>query len=281
MARAAAATLSALVVTAGVLGALAGPPQCMDPAPRTRYLLYTVNGGEGFNLARDVFVRVSALWRHLAATRPHERWVVVLPPFTNPHWRDGQDKAWGDFFDVEALGAETAVIELEDFLLRHAIAGADGRWRRRTSVLDAAVPSGDSSIGALESLVDHVLHLQFWMPPDGAWEPRVAPTDCDFGTYPGGKFWQDPVTGEWHGRMFGLGDRITARRLTCYDAFGDATVLADTLVALEGDVILVARFERLLHVDFGSAAYWSTRRSMIFAEVRSRRCVQAFGRICR
>jgi len=53
-----------------------------------RYLLYTVNSGEGFNLARDVFLRVAALASSLQESRTHERWTVVLPPFNSPHVGD-------------------------------------------------------------------------------------------------------------------------------------------------------------------------------------------------
>jgi hypothetical protein len=47
---------------------------------RDRYLLYTVNPGEGFNLGRDVFLRVGALMDKLT-TESTDNWTLVLPPW--------------------------------------------------------------------------------------------------------------------------------------------------------------------------------------------------------
>ena len=43
---------------------------------RERYLLYTVNGSEGFNLARDVYIRVVALLDKLRAESA-DTWSLV------------------------------------------------------------------------------------------------------------------------------------------------------------------------------------------------------------
>ena len=43
---------------------------------RDRFLLYTVNPGEGFNLARDVFIRVVALVDKLKA-ESSDNWTLV------------------------------------------------------------------------------------------------------------------------------------------------------------------------------------------------------------
>ena len=59
-----------LLVLAGVLGV------CMA---RERYLLYSVNPGEGFNLGRDVFIRVAALMQKLN----QERSVAAWPPYAS------------------------------------------------------------------------------------------------------------------------------------------------------------------------------------------------------
>jgi peptide-O-fucosyltransferase len=47
---------------------------------RDRYLLYTVNPGEGFNLARDVYIRVASLMNKLNK-ESGDKWTLVLPPW--------------------------------------------------------------------------------------------------------------------------------------------------------------------------------------------------------
>ena len=46
---------------------------CTAPSTTERYLLYTVNPGEGFNLARDVFLRAAVL---VNALNKNESWTL-------------------------------------------------------------------------------------------------------------------------------------------------------------------------------------------------------------
>jgi len=81
-----------------------------EKRPR-RYLLYDTNPGEGFNLRRDVYMRVANLVNDL---RTHEKnkwdWVLVLPPWgrIGYHWRERDMEQsrikWSKFFDLEQLG---------------------------------------------------------------------------------------------------------------------------------------------------------------------------------
>eukprot|EP00042_Codosiga_hollandica_P044272 m.432646 g.432646 ORF g.432646 m.432646 type:complete len:133 (+) comp56752_c0_seq1:71-469(+) len=83
---------------------------------RDRYLLYTVNPGEGFNLGRDVYLRVGALMNKLT-TDTADHWTLVLPPWTNPHWREGdRDSNWSKFFDLSSLRKAVNCIELDDYI---------------------------------------------------------------------------------------------------------------------------------------------------------------------
>ncbi|KAK8760247.1 hypothetical protein V5799_028485 [Amblyomma americanum] len=90
-----------------------------------KYLLYDVNPGEGFNLRRDVYMRVARLVAALRMGPDHEDWVLVLPPW-GPlyHWRSKglgpQMKIkWKEFFDTNSLGGFVPVMEFEDF--HHAV----------------------------------------------------------------------------------------------------------------------------------------------------------------
>ncbi len=84
----------------------------------SRYLLWEVNPGEGFNLRRDVYLRMANLVEALNEDSP---WILVLPPW-GPlyHWANRQiDQSripWSLFFDVPSLRKYVPVIEFEDFL---------------------------------------------------------------------------------------------------------------------------------------------------------------------
>lgn len=47
--------------------------------------MYDVNPPEGFNLRRDVYVRVSAFVKNLMKQKNEYEWILVLPP-------------WGEYF---------------------------------------------------------------------------------------------------------------------------------------------------------------------------------------
>ncbi|XP_012508134.1 PREDICTED: GDP-fucose protein O-fucosyltransferase 2 [Propithecus coquereli] len=87
-------------------------------ASRRRYLLYDVNPPEGFNLRRDVYIRVASLLKTLLKT---EEWVLVLPPWGRLyHWQSPDIHQvripWSEFFDLPSLNKNIPVIEYEQFI---------------------------------------------------------------------------------------------------------------------------------------------------------------------
>ncbi|KAJ7427902.1 GDP-fucose protein O-fucosyltransferase 2 [Willisornis vidua] len=83
-----------------------------------RYLLYDVNPPEGFNLRRDVYIRIASLVKTLQKS---ENWVLVLPPWGRLyHWQSPDilqvRLPWSQFFDVPSLNRNIPVIEYEQFL---------------------------------------------------------------------------------------------------------------------------------------------------------------------
>lgn len=83
-----------------------------------RYLLYDVNPPEGFNLRRDVYIRVASLLKTLLKT---EEWVLVLPPWGRLyHWQSPDIHQvripWSEFFDLPSLNKNIPVIEYEQFI---------------------------------------------------------------------------------------------------------------------------------------------------------------------
>ena len=95
------------------------------PAHPARYLLYDVNPPEGFNLRRDVYIRIASLLKTLLKT---EEWVLVLPPWGRLyHWQSPDihqvRMPWSDFFDLPSLNRNIPVIEYEQFIAGEAGGG--------------------------------------------------------------------------------------------------------------------------------------------------------------
>lgn len=112
-----------------------------------RYLLYEVNSSEGFNLRRDVYMRMASLARQL---QQHGDWTLILPPWGDLyHWKSNDitqvQLPWSLFFDVPSLRKYTPVLELADVLkeykhvhidtlyyLQHYAEGwKDGKWEEK------------------------------------------------------------------------------------------------------------------------------------------------------
>jgi peptide-O-fucosyltransferase len=92
------------------------------PFSPPRYLLYDVNPPEGFNLRRDVYIRVASLLKTLLKT---EEWVLVLPPWGRLyHWQSPDIRQvripWSEFFDLPSLNKNIPVIEYEQFIAGEA-----------------------------------------------------------------------------------------------------------------------------------------------------------------
>lgn len=84
-----------------------------------RYLLYDVNPPEGFNLRRDVYIRMASLVKTLR--KNGDDWVLVLPPWGRLyHWQSLNIYQiripWGEFFSLTSLQANVPVIEYEEFV---------------------------------------------------------------------------------------------------------------------------------------------------------------------
>ena len=84
-----------------------------------RYLLYDVNPPEGFNLRRDVYIRMASLVKTLR--KEGDDWVLVLPPWGRLyHWQSPSIHQiripWGEFFSLTSLQANVPVIEYEEFI---------------------------------------------------------------------------------------------------------------------------------------------------------------------
>ncbi|XP_046399109.1 GDP-fucose protein O-fucosyltransferase 2 [Ischnura elegans] len=216
-----------------------------------RYLLYDVNPPEGFNLRRDVFMRIAVLTKKL---QKFGNWTLVLPPWTSLyHWKstdvgDQFNIPWGKFFDVKSIEKFVPVIEFHDFMQdekNHVIdivyvlqhfknAWENNDWKDKMDV----------------EACQQKLH--YWLKDDGLYE---------------GDFWDNS-------------DLVSAKKVLCLSFQGSASFIIPILVGgrkvgKKGwiseprpdapRIVMLDRAEVLLHDEFGSAEYWRSRRSMRFA----------------
>ena len=93
-------------------------PSNYNITEKTRFLIYDVNPGEGFNLRRDVYIRVANLVKSL--NDKGQNWVLVVPPWMHLyHWKSRyisqHGVPWRTFFDLPSMNLYLPVIEFIDF----------------------------------------------------------------------------------------------------------------------------------------------------------------------
>lgn len=88
----------------------------------TIFLFYDVNPVEGFNLRRDVYIRMAVLTKILQKQPDFENIKLVLPPFYQLyHWQiyKSSDLSeilfWNHFFDLDSLKKYTEVIDIWEY----------------------------------------------------------------------------------------------------------------------------------------------------------------------
>uniref|UniRef100_A0A0A9WW19 GDP-fucose protein O-fucosyltransferase 2 n=1 Tax=Lygus hesperus TaxID=30085 RepID=A0A0A9WW19_LYGHE len=205
-----------------------------NPVDGKRYLFYNVNPSEGFNLRRDVYMRLAVFmnkWKN-----KHSEWYLVLPPWNHLyHWHSDvyQDHLpWRLFFDVESMKRFAPVIELDEL---------------------------EEEVGN----VDEVYYLEHFKDAfsrkDWDWTDRYSIVPCNE-TDHGYKI----VDGIYHSQMWGYD--IRAKELKCTSFQGGASLLGDVLSKTPNKNIMIDRAEVVLHDRFGDKSYWDCRRSMRFAD---------------
>ncbi|XP_057162848.1 GDP-fucose protein O-fucosyltransferase 2 isoform X2 [Ursus arctos] len=204
-------------------------------ASRRRYLLYDVNPPEGFNLRRDVYIRVASLLKTLLKT---EEWVLVLPPWGRLyHWQSPDIHQvripWSDFFDLPSLNRNIPVIEYEQF-----IAESGGPFIDQVYVLQS--------------------YAEGWK--EGTWEEKVDERPCiDPLLYA-------PDKHEYYRGWFWGYEETRALNVSCLSVQGSASIMAPVLLRnTSARSVMLDRAENLLHDHYGGKEYWNTRRSMVFA----------------
>ncbi|XP_033732365.1 GDP-fucose protein O-fucosyltransferase 2-like isoform X1 [Pecten maximus] len=212
-------------------------PEFKESKP-VRYLLYNVNPGEGFNLRRDVYIRVANLVKLLNDDEP---WALVLPPWGRIyHWQTREISQiklpWSLFFDLESLRRHIPVLEFEEFL---------------------AVSE--------KPVIDEIYYLQRYKEGWTKWEEKMDILEClEKHGYSKGK------DGRWHHWFFGYGDDVYANKFECMSYMGHAGFIKPFLMHnISGSrSVFLDRAESLIHGQYSewSPLYWSGRRSMVYAK---------------
>uniref|UniRef100_A0A0N5AS25 GDP-fucose protein O-fucosyltransferase 2 n=1 Tax=Syphacia muris TaxID=451379 RepID=A0A0N5AS25_9BILA len=199
-----------------------------------RYLLYDVNYGEGFNLRRDVYMRVANTVRLLR--NDGHNYILVLPPWGGLyHWKR-QDKKlpWSLLFDISSLNEFVPVIEFEQFLYE---INYDG--------------------------IDNVAYLQHYAE---GWTSGNYVRKYDFRECLEENHYRK-INKKWHGWFFGYDD-VWSRNFSCISIQGDSATLVNLIEQYYPTTtsLFIDRAEHILHDLFGDKYYWQARRSMRYAK---------------
>ncbi|KAK6742630.1 hypothetical protein RB195_010095 [Necator americanus] len=198
----------------------------------TRFLIYDVNHGEGFNLRRDVYMRIANTVRLLREAG--EPFVLVLPPWgALYHWQRQEVKLkWSVFFDVENLNEFVPVMEFETFVQEQG------------------------------NIVEQVVYLQPYKEGwSGEYVLKYDHRDC----IDGSRFYKFE-NNAWRGWFFSY-ENIRAKKFECLSLQGDSDTLKKVILEeYPGRAsIFIDRAETILHQHYGDVHYWEARRSMRYA----------------
>lgn len=83
------------------------------------FILYSVNPVEGFNLRRDVYLRMATFLKQLRLVKEYSNAILVLPAFHHLyHWKSNfrqSNMFWNHFFDLESLKRYTKILDMWEF----------------------------------------------------------------------------------------------------------------------------------------------------------------------
>ncbi|XP_063706965.1 GDP-fucose protein O-fucosyltransferase 2 [Culicoides brevitarsis] len=225
-------------------------PSFTKTKDRSFYILYDINQVEGFNLRRDVYIRMATFVWSIRQKPKYKNVKLVLPPFLNMyHWHsqniDQKRVFWGEFFDLESLRKFIPVLDFPEFLAE----------------LDDTL--GDRN----KTYIDEVFKLQSYdeMFEDGVFRDKFEKATCK----------NDDE--RRRGTYFGY-KNLTHRTFACINFQGGAKMLKKMLNKYKTPnagyntmdnrprIVLVLRSETVLHDFWSTPVYWKARRSLRFSK---------------
>ncbi|CAO1416757.1 unnamed protein product [Diamesa hyperborea] len=205
------------------------------------YILYSVNPVEGFNLRRDVYLRMAVFLESLRKIKGYENSYLVLPTFHHLyHWKSNFKQNlmfWNHFFDLDSLKMYTNVLDMWEFF---------EKTKRKTRKKIVTI-----------SEVYRLQHFEN-MFESGVFVDKFEETACPRSDYDNYHYF------DYH--------NITENSITCLNFQGSATLLINVLekykdtqqLSDQPRIVLFANAETALHDFFGDEEYWKARRSMRF-----------------
>ncbi|XP_016998667.2 GDP-fucose protein O-fucosyltransferase 2 [Drosophila takahashii] len=233
------------------------PPEILSLGG-TVYILYDVNISEGFNLRRDVYIRLAVFVRRLQKLQRNRRRFrnvrLVLPPWPRLyHWHSQglqQDDGlpWSHFFDLDSLRRYAPVLDYEEYLAEQRLFGQPG---------------------APLIHVAHAFRLQHYevMLEQGHFRDkfeRIADQPCSESARSGGPLLlhrRELRVGRFHCVRFQGSAGLLEQLLL--QAIDEDTAGEEDAQDMRSFVLLSA--ETVLHDHWGDEHFWRARRSMRFA----------------
>lgn len=173
------------------------------------FVLYDVNAVEGFNLRRDVYIRLAVFMANLRQNNAQYRnTYLVVPPFYRLyHWNFGSHHSensnqvvfWNHFFELNSIRQYTAVLDM---------------WQYFTLMRDCFSASETATIH-----INHVYKLRHFksMFESGKFVERfeVKENECD--------------GNRWYGQFLDFYRNFTVDHVHCVEFQGTASLLKDLL----------------------------------------------------
>ena len=217
--------------------------QCLatESTNKEVYILYSVNPVEGFNLRRDVYLRMAVFLESLRKIKGYENSFLVLPAFHHLyHWKSHFKQNlmfWNHFFDLNSLKLYTNVLDMWEFFEK-----IKRKTRKKIVTL---------------SEVYRLQHFEN-MFESGVFVDKFEETACRKSEYDNFHYF------DYH--------NITEHSITCLNFQGSATLLINVLEEYKNTnqllnqprIVLFTNAETALHDFFGDEEYWRARRSMRF-----------------
>ncbi|XP_053952064.1 GDP-fucose protein O-fucosyltransferase 2 [Anastrepha ludens] len=231
---------------------LPGGSHCYYPIIQRRnsiYLLYDVNPPEGFNLRRDVYIRLAVFVRQISRRKPFQNIRLVLPPWRRLyHWKSShlqqQNLPWEHFFDVESMRRFAPVLDFPEFLAEIAQFGLQEAPYVQVHQVFQLLHFDDM-------FEQGVFHEKFQFEPN-----------CDKNQYLQGYLLQQPM--------------LLDNDFACVRYQGSVNLLESLLrqhikstasqSVNDVKVYAILNAEIVLHDQWGDKEFWRARRSMRFAE---------------
>ncbi|XP_015179806.1 PREDICTED: GDP-fucose protein O-fucosyltransferase 2 [Polistes dominula] len=204
-----------------------------------RYILYDVNPPEGFNLRRDVYVRVAVFIKNLSKKDKKYDWHLVLPPWGDLyHWRSKDvgpqvSLPWGLFFDIASLQKYAPVIEMYKFFEEYFS-------NNKKTQLD----------------IVYNLQNDEEMFKTGLFDDKNKETECS------SKLIRYRQLKEEYIGYFWNFSNVTSKQVKCILFHGTTSNLKVNLNPSLYRSVMFDHMEIPLHDSYGSKDYWKARRSM-------------------